>query len=52
VLEAAPSHLAGAEAFNAAAGAPFANGAALLAAAESLPFIVATGAWVNEGVWL
>jgi hypothetical protein len=52
VLEAAPSHLAGAEAFNAAAGAPFANGAALLAAAESLPFIVATGAWVNEGVLL
>lgn len=52
VLEAAPSHLAGADAFLASAGGPFADGAALLAAAESLPFIVATGAWVNEGVLL
>jgi hypothetical protein len=51
-LEAAPSHLAGAEAFLAALGGPFADGAALLAAAESLPFIRETGAWVNEGVLL
>jgi hypothetical protein len=51
-LEVAPSHRAGAEAFFAAKAGPFADGAALLAAAESLPFIVETGAWVNEGVWL
>ncbi|MFN3448701.1 MAG: DUF4214 domain-containing protein [Roseococcus sp.] len=49
-LEAAPSHLAGAEAFLAETGGPYADGAALLAAAETLSFILDTGRWVNEGV--
>lgn len=49
-LEAAPSHLEGAESFLAETGGPFADGAALLAAANALSYIRETGVWTNEGV--